>query len=83
MSQIPGWSVVFPEPKSFTGAPDETGVDRRTGPREEPDAPQLSVLTCHACGKPVVDVYSLAGVGVFCSAQCRETWQRQFLAGEL
>lgn len=65
----------IPEPLSFNGGPHDTGgeVKRATGPWAEPDADRESrPLCCDMCARAVQYVHSLADVGVFCSAQCRD-----------
>lgn len=66
----------FPEPVQWNGGPDEdTYLDRPTGPRTEPPAVDYYSGTrgspCYGCGRAVHRVYTLAGVGVFCSPGCR------------
>lgn len=65
----------IPEPKTFNGGPGETGgyVGRSTGPKREPDVPSGErPPVCQHCAGPVLTVFSLADVGVFCSFACRK-----------
>ena len=61
------------EPKTFNGDPGETGRFASTGPRrEEPATVDYYGRPCHRCGKPCHRIYTLADVGIFCSAGCRQ-----------
>jgi hypothetical protein len=72
----------FPEPTSFNGGPDETGNFAPTGRREALPVADVRGTPCHACDRPIHRVYTLAGVGAFCSPGCRvkatdPNWQRR------
>lgn len=66
---------MIPEPKSFNGGPNETGgeIRRATGPKREPEGivPPLRAICAH-CHGDVIQFYTLADVGIFCSFNCRE-----------
>lgn len=49
-----------------------------TGPKREPGYPvSRGSHACATCGAMVQTVFSLAGVGIFCSPACREHWVRR------
>lgn len=62
----------IPEPKSFNGDRDDDPMRYGTGQRrEEPSPASYYGQPCGTCGRPCHRIYTLADVGVFCSAGCR------------
>lgn len=56
----------------FTLGPDDGYRSPSTGPRREaPEPPSPRGAPCHHCHRPIHRIYTLAGVGAFCSPGCR------------
>lgn len=56
----------------YNGGPDDHTRLESYGTRRELDDPHAGVtFICQRCGGSVQYVYSLAGVGVFCSERCK------------
>lgn len=56
----------------YNGGPDDGYRSGSTGPRREAPAPESPRGgPCHHCQRPIHRVYTLAGVGAFCSPGCR------------
>lgn len=66
----------------YNGGPDEREPLRGEGSRREerPEAYPVG-QPCAACERPIHRVYTLAGVGAFCSPKCRERGPRQAKQG--
>ncbi len=57
---------------AFNGGPDDREPLRGEGVRREPEAEAYPVgQPCGLCGRSMHSVYTLAGVGAFCSPKCR------------
>jgi hypothetical protein len=56
----------------YNGGPDDRPCFPPSGEHQEPKDPNRGMaFICAHCQGSVITVYSLAGVGVFCSADCR------------